>query len=168
MISLNKEKLQLRKTIIKLYQKGKSQPQISDLLDIAQTTVSFWIRRYKKTGSLEDLPKSGHPSFLTKEQLAELKNHLLDYAPERYGGESLGWTTKMAIDFVKQKYGVIYSMRRIQELFHKFGLNLITPRSEAYKGSKLVRNSFRDEFKKNSNQNIWIAPSLISTRQHSD
>jgi len=165
---MNKEKVQLRKTIIKLHKKGKSQPQISYLLDVAQTTVSFWIRRYKKTESFEDLPKSGHPSFLTKDQLKELKEHLLDYAPKRYGGESLGWTTKMAIDFVKDKFGVTYSMRRMQELFHKFGLNLITPRSEAYLGSKLARNSFRDEFKKNFKCNIWIAPSLISTKQHSD
>lgn len=71
---MNKEKLQLRKTIIKLYKKGKSQPQISYLLDVPQTTVSFWIRRYKKTGSLENLPKDGHSSYLTKEQLDELKN----------------------------------------------------------------------------------------------
>lgn len=165
---MNKEKLQLRKTIIKLHKKRKTQPQIAYLLDVAQTTASFWIRRFNKTGSLEDLPKCGHPSYLTKKQLTELKVHLLDYAPKRYGGESLGWTTKMAIDFVKEKYGTSYSMRRMQELFHKFGLNLITPRSEAYKGSKLARNVFRDEFKKNSKMNIWIAPSLISTKQRSD
>jgi len=165
---MNKEKLQLRKTIIKLHKKCKSQPQISYLLDVPQTTVSFWIRRYKKTGTLENLPKNGHPSYLPQEQLDELKTYMLDYAPERYGGESLGWTTKMAIDFVKRKYDVVYSMRRMQELFHKFGLSQITPRSEAYLGSKLARNAFRDQFKKNLNQSIWIASSLISMRQPSD
>ncbi len=90
----------------------------------------------------------------------------IDFAPKRYGGESLGWTTKTAIDFIKDKYGVKYSMRRMQELFHKFNLNLITPRSEYYSGSLLARNAFRSEFKKNSNQNIWIAKSLILTKQH--
>ena len=165
---MNKEKLQLRKTIIKLHKKGKSQPQISYLLDVPQTTISFWIRRYKKTSSLENLPKEGHPSYLRQEQLDELKTYLLDYAPERYGGESLGWTTKIAIDFVKKKYGVTYSMRRMQELFHKFGLSRITPRSEAYLGSKLARNAFREQFKKNLNRSIWIASSLISMKQHLD
>ncbi len=165
---LKEDKLTIRKTIIKLYNKGKSQPQISYLIDVPQTTVSFWIRRYKKTGSFVDLPKSGHPSFLTNTQMKELKTHLLDYAPERYGGESIGWTTKMAIKFVKETYSVTYSVRRMQELFRKFGLSLITPRSEAYSGSKLARNSFREEFKKNFKCNIWIAPSLISMKQHSD
>jgi len=161
-------KIAIRKTIIKLHKKGKSQLQIAYLLDIPQTTISFWIRRYKKTGSFENKPKPGHPWNLTPNQLKEIKNDLLGYAPERYGGESLGWTTKMAIDYVKDKFNVEYSMRRMQELFHKFGLNLITPRSEAYKGSKLARNAYREEFKKNFKKNIWIAPSLISMKQHLD
>lgn len=154
--------------MISLIKKKKSVREIAYLLDVGKSTVSYWKIRYEKTGSFEDLPKSGHPAFLTKADLKDLKKHLLDYAPERYGGESLGWTTKMAIDFVKNKFKVTYSMRRMQELFHKFGLNLITPRSEAYSGSKLARNVFRDEFKKNSKMNIWIAPSLISMKQPSD
>jgi transposase len=161
---MNKEKIQIRKTIIKLHQKGKSQLEISGLLDIPQTTISFWIRRYKEKGSLENLSKSGRPAYLTKDQLYELKKHLLNYAPERYGGESLGWTTKTAIDFIKNKYNVKYSMRRMQELFHKFGLSLITPRSEAYKGSKLARDSYRDEFKKKAKMNIWVPKSSILMR----
>lgn len=165
---MNPEKLAIRKKILSLLEKKKSTREIAYILDISKSTVSYWKIRYEKTKSLKDLPKSGHPTYLTNEQLIELKEHLLDYAPERYGGESLGWTTKMAIDFVKNKYGVEYSMRRMQELFHKFGLNLITPRSEAHSGSKLARNVFRDEFKKNSKMNIWIAPSLILTKQLSD
>ena len=158
------EKLEQRKMIIKLHIKGKKQDEISKLLDIPQSTISYWIIRYRQTKSLEDMPRAGKPSKLTQQYLEDAKTHLLDYAPERYGGESIGWTTKTAIDFIKQKYNVIYSMRRMQELFHKLGLSLITPRSEHYNSSKLARNVFRDEFKKNSKKNIWIAPSLISTK----
>ncbi len=165
---MTKEKITVRKTIIKLHKKGKSQPQISYLLDVPQTTVSFWIRRYKNSGSLHNLPKKGHPTKLSNKQLQELKEDLQGFAPERYGGESLGWTTKMAIQYVKEKFNVEYSMRRMQELFHKFGLNLITPRSEAYLGSKLARNAYREEFKKNFKENIWVVPSLISMKRHSD
>lgn len=158
---MRREKLQLRKTIIKLHKKGKKQTEISYLLDTPQSTVSYWIIRYKKTKSLEDKPRPGKPPKLTKKQFAEIKEDLHNYAPERYGGESVGWTTKTAIQFIKDKYGAVFSMRRMQELFHKFGLNLITPRSEHYKASKLARDSFREEFKKNFKKNIWIAPSLI-------
>ncbi len=154
--------------ILSLNKKGKSTREIAYLLDISKSKAAFWVKRIKETKSFNDKPKSGHPTKLSKKQLDELKLNLLDYAPERYGGESLGWTTKMAINYVKNKYNVEYSMRRMQELFHKFGLNLITPRSEAYKGSKLARNSYREEFKKNFKKNIWIAPSLISMKQPSD
>jgi len=158
------KKVELRKTIIKLHNKGKSQTDISYLLDIPQTTISFWIRRYKKTGSLINNSKSGCPARLTKEQFNIFKNALLDFPPKRFGGKSLGWTTKMAIQFVKDKFNVQYGMRRMQELFHKFGLNLITPRSQHVKSSFAARTVYRMDFKKNSKTNIWVAKSLISMR----
>ena len=164
---MDKGELAIRKKIISLHKKGKSTRDIAYLLDLSKSKTAFWAKRYKDTNNLDNNPRSGKPPKLTREQLAEVKNHLLDYAPERYGGESIGWTTKMAIKFIKDEFGVIYSIRRMQELFRKFGLSLITPRSEHYNGSKLARNSFREEFKKNFNQNIWIAPSLISMKQHS-
>lgn len=164
---MNPEKLQLRKSIVKLHKKGKKQTEIAYLLDVPQTVVSYWIRRYLTTESLNDKPRSGKPSKLTKEQLEQVKMELNSLSPERYGGESIGWITKSAIDFVYDKYGVRYSMRRMQELFHELGLNLITPRSEHYYSSKLARQSFREEFKKKLHKNIWVSPSLISMKRHS-
>jgi transposase len=162
------EKIELRKSIIKLHKKGKKQPEISYLLDVPQTVVSYWIRRYKETNNVEDKHRLGKKPFLTKEQIEEVKQFMLNNFPNRYGGESSGWTTKLAIEHIKKTYGVKYSMRRMQELMHILKLGLISPRSEAYYGSKLARDAFRDEFKKNWRQNIWVAPSSISMKQRSD
>lgn len=161
---MKKERLVKRQSIIQLYKKGKKQPEIAYLLDIPQQTVSYWIIRYKKTGNLEDRPRSGKPSRLSSKNLGELKKVLLDFPPHRYGGESMGWLTRMAIQYVFDTYGVKYSMRRMQELFHELGLNLITPRTEHSKASYAARTVYRMDFKKNSKKNIWIAPSLISTK----
>jgi transposase len=158
------KKIALRKSIIMLHKKGKTQMEISFLLEVPQTTVSFWIRRFKQTKSVIDKEHPGKPGKLNKDDLTLVKEHLLGYAPERYGGESLGWTTKIAIDFVQKQFGVKYSMRRMQELFRIFGLSLITPRSDYYKSSLLARNCFRDEFKKNSKISIWVHPSLLSMK----
>ena len=162
--TMKPEKLELRKSIIKLHKKGKKQPEISYLLDVPQTTISYWIRRYEKSGKLGDKQKSGRPKWLTHDQFIELKKVLLDFPPKRFGGESLGWTTKMAIQYVKDNFNIQYSMRRMQELFHKFGIRLITPRPEHVKASHAARVVYRMDFKKNSKRNIWIAPSLISTK----
>ena len=165
---MKKEKLILRQNIIKLHKKGKTQTDIAFLLDVPQSNVSYWIIRHKKTGKLEDKPRPGKISKLSKSNLRMLKETLLDFPPARYGGETLGWTTKMAIYHIKNKYGVTYSMRRMQELFHKFGIKLITPRSEHVKSSYAARTVYRMDFKKNSKKNIWIAPSLISMKLPSD
>lgn len=149
---------------MRLHNKGKKQTEISYLLDVPQTTASYWIRNFKKEKRLTDKPRSGRPAQLTAEQKKELKRVLLDFPPKRFGGESLGWTTKMAIQHVKDKFNVQYGMRQMQKLFHKFGIKLITPRSEHAKASYAARTVYRMEFKKNSKKNIWVAPSLISTK----
>lgn len=161
---MKKEKLILRQNIIQLHKKGKKQMEISYLLDVPQSTVSYWIINYNKENRLTDNPRSGRPSQLTKKQFENIKQAFLDFPPERFGGKSLGWTTKMAIQYIKDNYGVKYGMRQIQKLFHKFNLNLITPRSEHKQASFAARTVYRMDFKKNSKKNIWIAPSLISTR----
>ena len=161
---MKKEKLILRQNIINLHKKGKKQMEISYLLDVPQSTVSYWIINYKKENRLTDNPRSGRPSQLTKEKKLQLKEKLLDFPPSRYGGESMGWTTKMAVQYIKENYNVKYGMRQIQKLFHQFGLNLITPRSEHIQASFAARTVYRMDFKKNSKKNIWIASSLISTK----
>ena len=161
---MKKEKLILRQNIIKLHKKGKKQTEISYLLDVPQSTVSYWIIRYIKENRLTDKPRSGRPAQLTIEQKKELKSILLDFPPKRFGGESLGWTTKMAMQYIKDTFNVQYGMRQMQKLFHKFGIKLITPRPEHAKASYAARTVYRMDFKKNSKKNIWVAPSLISTK----
>jgi transposase len=154
----------IRQKIVSLHEKRKSTREIAYLLDISKSKAAYWVKRYKETGNLEDKPRSGKPSKLSKDELNELKKVLLDFPPDRLGGKSVGWLTKMAIQYVKDTYGKTYSMRRMQELFHVLGLNLITPRSEHKNASFAARTVFRMDFKKNSKRNIWIAPSLISTK----
>lgn len=161
---MKNEKVILRQNIVNLYSKGKKQTEISYLLDVPQQTVSYWIINYRKEKRLTDRPRSGRPSQLTKNQIAELKETLFGLPPKRFGGECFGWTTKMAIEYVKEKFNIRYGMRYMQKLFHKFGLSLITPRQEHKQASYAARTVYRMDFKKNSKKNIWIAPSLISTK----
>ena len=161
---MNQGKIEIRKTIIKLHEKGKKQTEISELLDIPQTTISFWIKRYRKTNSLNNRVRSGKPSKLTREQFEQINHALHDFPPSRYGGESMGWTTKMLIQYIKDKFGITFGMRYSEKIMHKYGISLITPRSQHTKASYAARVIYREEFKKNSKKNIWIAPSLISTK----
>jgi transposase len=148
-----------RRMIIKLSEKKKTQMEISSLLDIPQSTVSYWIVRHKRTGDVKSKPKSGRPRRLTSTQLEQLRVSLHDKPPSRYGGESFGWTTKLALQYVKDEFGIPYGMRQVQKTLHKLNLRLITPRSEHAKASFAARTVFRMDFKKNSKQNIWVPQS---------
>ena len=57
--------------IIGIADSGKSAQQIGSKLGIADTTVSYILRRFRMTGSNENRPRSGRPSLLTKRD----KNH---------------------------------------------------------------------------------------------
>lgn len=160
---MKEEKLELRKSIIQLHQKGKRQKEIADALGISQSTVSYWIIRWKSDQNLNDRARSGKPSRLSKDQFAELKSVLLGFPPPRFGEESIGWTTKMALEYVKDTYGVEYGMRQMQKLFHKIGLRLITPEPQHHKNGYGDKSVYQADFIKNSRKNIWIAPSLILT-----
>ena len=61
-----------RGQIVGMSNAGKSAREIGRELGISDSTVSYIIRRYKKTGSNENLPRSGRPSILTERD----KNHL--------------------------------------------------------------------------------------------
>lgn len=153
-----------RELIISLHKKNKSVREIAKLIDISKSKAAYWIDRHKHTKDLRDKPRSGKPSKITKKQFEQINHALHDFPPPRYGGESMGWTTKMLMQFIKDNFGVTFGMRYVEKIMHKCSISLITPRSEHSKASYAARMVYRDEFKKNSKKNIWIAPSLILTK----
>lgn len=157
-----------RELIIRLHNQERSTREIGNILGISKSKAAFWIKRHKESGSLKDKPRSGKPSQLTKEQFKIIRDALHDFPPSRYGGESIGWTTKMLIKFIKEEFGIKFGVRYAQKIMHKCDIRLIKPRSTHIKSSKGVHNSYRDGFKKNSKRSMWVAPSLISMNQHSD
>ncbi|MBU1321935.1 MAG: helix-turn-helix domain-containing protein, partial [Nanoarchaeota archaeon] len=58
-----------RELIIKLHNESKKQELIASILGCSQPKVSFWIRRYRKTNNLNNKPRSGRPTPLTKKKL---------------------------------------------------------------------------------------------------
>ena len=112
-----------RELIIELYNKKKSTYQIADILGISQTKASFWIRRYIKTGSLENNPRSGRPTPLTKEELESLANTIKSKVLEP---ERTGISSKEVLQLVEAKIKRRYTLRHAQRLLHKMGFSLIT------------------------------------------
>jgi len=99
-----------RELIIKLHNEKRSTYEISSILGISQTKASFWIRRYIKTGSLENMPRSGRPTPLTKSELNSIRGMIKSRMLEP---KKAGITSKEVLEVIdhkiKRKYNILYS-----------------------------------------------------------
>src|SRR3989344_4393818 len=68
--------IEQRNVIIQLDKKGKTQQEISELLDCNQSSVSRLLNKYRHKGDVKDMPRSGRPTKLTKKNLAKIKKKL--------------------------------------------------------------------------------------------
>jgi len=143
-----------RKLILKWDNKGKTQQEIAELLSCHQTSVSRFLRKYKEKGIIKDLPRSGRPTKLTKENLAQLKSKILSKIRSA-NNEFCSVSTKQIGKIIHQEVGEIYSLRHLERIMHKLGFSLITPRPQHIRHDQKKVDKFRDEFKKNSSRNMW-------------
>ena len=144
-----------RKLIIQWDEKGKTQQEIAELLNCHQTSVSRFLNKYKHKGVIQNLPRSGRPTKLTKDNLTKLKDKILikiKTANNKYCSIS----TKQIGTFINQEIGETYSLRHVERVMHKLGFSLITPRPQHIRHDQDKVDKFRDEFKKNFNQSMWI------------
>jgi len=143
-----------RELIISLHKKNKSTYEIADILGISQTKASFWVRRWKKTGSLNNLPKSGRPTPANKKFLESFKQTLLNKTNNKTGLNS-----KEVLGLLSKKTHKKYSLRQTQRILHKLGFSLIAPRPQHINKDPKAAELFKEEFKKNSKKNIWAIQS---------
>ena len=144
-----------RELIIKLYNEGRKQEQIAAILGCSQSKVRYWIIRFKKNQSLNDLPKSGRPSNFSKEKLSLIKSKIIRKVVSRNMKYS-SCTSKELKNIISNEIKKPISMRHTRRILHKIGFSLITPRSRHVKNNPEKVANFRREFKKNSNQSFWV------------
>ena len=143
-----------RKLILQWNHKGKTQQEIAELLDCHQSSVSRLLEKHKRKGIVTNLPRSGRPTKLTKQNIARLKDKILAKIRDA-NNKYCSVSTKQVASIVKQEMGQAYSMRHIERIMHKLGFSLITPRPEHIKHDQEKVDKFRDEFKKNLNRYMW-------------
>ena len=139
-------KIKERELIIKLSNDGKTCREIASLLGISKSKASYWIVRYNKTNDLKDKPRSGRPTPLTKEKLAEISEKIKVWLREQK--YKAGLSSKEVVEILENEIGRRYTPRHARRLLHKMGFSLITPRVSHIKKNKEAQNKFREGFKK--------------------
>jgi transposase len=146
--SCNKNE-QIRLQALLLVKNGLSPAKVADDFSVHRSTVHRWIKRAETDGlfSLKCKPGRGIKSFLTAEQLSELREAFSEPIPTD-DGYSHDWQTKDAVQFVKEKFGVSYSKSRMRQILKNIGLRKITCRPQSKRRNEVLKKEFIREVQK--------------------
>ena len=146
--------IQKRELIVEWDKKGKTQQEIAELLNCNQSSVSRFLRKYERKGVVQNLPRSGRPTKLTKKNLSQLRDKILAKIKDA-NNEFCSVSTKQVGNIIRQEIGETYSLRHVERTMHKLGFSLITPRPQHIRHDQEKVDAFRDEFKKKFNRSMW-------------
>jgi len=144
-----------RELILKWNKDGKNQQEIANLLNCHQSSVSRFLKKFEREGTIKNLPRSGRPTVLTKRTLDLLKDCIITKIKSE-NSKYCSVSTKEIKRFVHKEIGKDYSIRHIERIMHRLGFSLITPRPQHLRHDQGKVDQFRDEFKKKLKQSIWV------------
>ena len=101
----------IKEQAIRLHNKGKSESEIADALNISYQAVSRIIRAYKKEGmrSVKEKTrgrKHGEKRSLTPEQEKEIQRIIIDKCPDQLKIAACLWTRTAIQQLIKSKYDI--------------------------------------------------------------
>lgn len=147
--------LQTRELIIKWTKEDKTQQEIANLSGCNQSAVSRLIAKYKKTGSIKNIARSGRPTPLNKNTLIKLKKEFKKQA-KAANKNFCSIDVKQFSQIIENETDKKYSTRHVERILHKLDFSRITPRPQHIKNNPQKVKEFREEFKKNLKNNTWI------------
>ncbi len=101
---------------------GQSSRKLEELYNTSFKQITNWVHRFEKEGidGLRDKVGRGRTARLNKEQLQDL-SVVLRESPEDYGYNSGTWTGPMLIEWVNNKFGILYKKVQIYNIIKKLG-----------------------------------------------
>lgn len=133
-----------RVSMVLLVLSGLSPRKLSDLCGVSERTLQTWVKKVDEEGwhALMDVRQKGRPGRLTREQIREIRSVV------KAGQEQTGrkvWDGPVLSAFIREKYGIEYSIRTCQLLLHRMGFSLTglpeeaSPETGGAKGCRAVK-----------------------------
>lgn len=110
-----------RAHFVLLSDKGKSVPEIAELMDYSAETVYSWLERYRAEGvaGLEDDPRSGRPP--NTPHLRDIVEAQAGQSPECSGYVASCWTVGSLVAHLWQRFRVPVSGSTLRRVLHALG-----------------------------------------------
>ena len=131
------EQYQIRKSIVRLSKKGKTDDEIAEILDVSERHVRSVKKTYSEKG-LEGLKarkrgrKKGKNVILTEEEEKEIQKLLTDTSPDQMGFEECMWTRKVIQNLIEKKYRKEIKYSTLGVYLARWGFTSQRPAKRAY------------------------------------
>ncbi len=137
--------------IVLFLREGKTLWVVSAELRLSRGIVPYWKKRFEQegVGGLKDKMGRGRKSVLNKKQLKELSS-ALDNGIKMEDGYKRGFKTKDVKEFIKNKFGVSYTLRNCLKKLRRMRYTLKVPRPRNKSRNQNDVDKFKGQFKKNS------------------
>lgn len=135
------EQYQIRKSIVRLLQHGKSNSEIAEILDVSERHVRSVKKAYSEGGIEAIKPKKrgrsyGEKRILTPEQEEEIRSIIINKTPEQLNYKESMWTRNNIRQLIKDKYRIEMKLSTLWNYLSRWGLNAQRPIKRAYKQDK--------------------------------
>ena len=133
-----KGQYEIRKSVIRMLQDGKSGQETAKLLGVSEGHVSN-VKKLYEEGGLEGLRigqrgrKSGQKRVLTAEQETELQRTLTEKAPEDFGYPESLWTRNTIQRLIAERYGFVIKLTTLGTYLARWKFTPQRPTRRAYK-----------------------------------
>lgn len=134
-------KVKQRMAIILARWEGRPVREIATHQRFHRATVHRWVKQFNQEGvvGLYDRPKTGRPRKFDWEQLRQD----LHQSPEEFGYPVQGWTRKLVLAHLNQRYGVSYHPDHLYYLFRQLGFRMIMPRPRSYRTTEATLQAWK-------------------------
>jgi len=146
------EQYQIRKSIIRLSEKEKSNEEIAEILDVSLRHVQNTKKRYAQGGIAGIKPKrrgrrKGEKRTLTAEQEKEIQRVIVDKTPEQLRFKECMWSRKTIAELIRQRQGISIPESTLGVYLARWGFSVQRPKKRAYKQDEgRVKNWVESEF----------------------
>jgi transposase len=124
--------------------KGEGLDDIADACSVPRRTAHGTLQRFQERGldAAYSIKQSGRPRHLSPKQLRDLRKRL-KASPQASGFYESFWTTRMVVDLVSRRYGVLYTPQWMWNLLRSLGFSCKKPRPRHHKASKKAQETFK-------------------------
>ena len=139
-----------RRIAIKFWKKSDSFSDIASVLEVSQTAVRNWVKRYQEEGMSGIRSRArGHGKgvgrLLSLTQETALKRMIMDKSPDQLKLDYVLWTRKAVQELIDQEYSIKIAIRTVGDYLKRWGFTPQKPAKRAYEQNPKAVKRWLDE-----------------------